>query len=112
MKRLGNPPILLLAIGVGLVKSQTFTMAGTRSDKLVRESQLYQDLDLNHRDAMYRAMTFIARRGGPPPPGDKKDVLTAHRARARAWLLAQEEPGDLLAIYESFRRSWNPVFLD
>lgn len=87
-------------------------MSETQSDVFIRESRLYQDLSLNHRDAMYRAMTFIARRGGPSLPGDAKDVLTAHRERARDWLLAQEEPNDLFAAYERFLQSWNPVFLD
>jgi hypothetical protein len=87
-------------------------MNGIESAKLIRDSRLYQDLDLNHRDSMYRAMTFIAQQGGPPPPGDRKDDLTAHRERARDWLLAQEEPGDLLATYERFRRAWSPVFLE
>jgi hypothetical protein len=86
-------------------------MSETQSGMLVRESRLYQDLYLNHRDAMYRAMTFIARRGGPPLPGDAKEVLTAHRERARDWLLAQEELTYFLAAYERFLQSWNPVFL-
>ena len=79
---------------------------------LVRESRLYQDIYLDHRDAMYRAMTFIARRGGPRLPGDAKKVLFAHRERARDWLLAQEEPGDLLTAYERFLERWGPVFQD
>ena len=87
-------------------------MSETRSDKLVRESRLYQDVNIDHRDAMYRAMTFIARRGGPLLPGDAKEVLIAHRERARNWLLAQEEPGDLLTAYECFLERWSPVFLD
>ena len=87
-------------------------MNGMVSSKLIRESWLYQDLDLDHRDSMYRAMTFIAQRGGPPPAGNTKEALIAHREQARDWLLAQKEPGDLLAAYERFRRVWSPVFLD
>lgn len=78
----------------------------------IRESRLYQDVHLDHRDAMYRAMTFIARQGGPPLPGDTKEVLAAHREHARDWLLAQEDPGDLLSSYERFVQIWSPVFLD
>lgn len=78
----------------------------------IPESRLYQDLDLDHHDAMYRAMTFIARRGGPRPPGDTREALAAHRALARDWLLAQEEPGDLLADYDRFVQLWSPVFPD
>lgn len=51
---------------------------------LVRECRLYQDVYLDHRDAMYRAMTFIARRGGSRLPGDAKEVLIAHRDRVDA----------------------------
>lgn len=87
-------------------------MSETRSDSLVPESRLYQDVYLDHRDAMYRATTFIARQGGPSLPGDAMEVLIAHRERARDWLLAQEEPKDLLASYESFLKTWSPVFPD
>lgn len=69
---------------------------------LVRECRLYQDVYLDHRDAMYRAMTFIARRGGPRLPGDAKEVLIADRDRAPDWMLAQEEPGDLFTAYKCF----------
>ncbi|MCI0535976.1 MAG: hypothetical protein L0Z50_12190 [Verrucomicrobiales bacterium] len=78
----------------------------------VRESRLYQDLDLDHRDAMYRAMTFVARHGGPPLPGDTKELLQAHRDEAKNWLLAQERVGVLLAAYEHFVQHWDPVFLE
>jgi hypothetical protein len=90
----------------------SFAMNGIESAKLIRDSRLYQDLDLNHRDSMYRAMSFIAQQGGPRPPGNQKEALIGHRERARDWLLAQKEPGDLLAAYERFRRTWSPVFLD
>jgi len=75
-------------------------------------SPLYQDLHRDHRDAMYRAMAFIAGQGGPPPPGDAKEILVAHRERAREWLLAQADPVDLNARYERFRIGWSPVFAD
>jgi hypothetical protein len=61
---------------------------------------------------MYRAMTFIARQGGPDVPGDTQEVLAAHRLQALAWLLAQGEPGDLLAAYDRFLQQWSPVFPD
>ncbi len=78
----------------------------------IRESRLYKDLYLDHRDGMYRAMTFIAREGGPPLPGDAKEVLIAHRDRACDWLLAHGGGGDLLAAYERFLQHWNPVFVE
>jgi hypothetical protein len=78
----------------------------------VKGSRLYQDLYLDHRDAMYRAMVFIAKQGGPALPGDAKEVLIAHRETARDWLLAQREQGDLLAAYARFLRLWSPVFPD
>ena len=87
-------------------------MSETRADAAVRESRLYRDVHLDHRDAMYRAMTFIARRGGPSLPGDSKQALIAHRERARDWLLAEEEPSDLVAGYEHFLERWSPVFRD
>lgn len=87
-------------------------MSAPESATTIRESRLYRDLHLDHRDAMYRAMTFIARNGGPPVPGDAKEALAAHRERARDWLLAREAPGDLLADYESFVQTWSPVFPD
>jgi hypothetical protein len=81
-----------------------------QADTLVRQSRLYGDLHRDHRDAMYRAMTFIERQGGPPLAGDTTEVLVAHRERALTWLLLQPEPGDLLAAYESFAERWSPVF--
>lgn len=87
-------------------------MSETNSGTTIRESWLYRDLHLDHRDAMYRAMTFIARQGGPLVPGDAKETLAAHREQARDWLLAQEDPGDLLVAYERFVQSWSPVFSD
>lgn len=87
-------------------------MSTTPSDMLIRGSRLYQDLSLDHHDALYRAMTFIARRGGPTLPGDTMAVLTAHREPAQAWLLAQKEPGEILLAYERFLQRWSPVFVD
>lgn len=76
----------------------------------LESSRLYQDLHLDHRDAMYRAMTFIERQGGPPLPGDRLEMLTAQRAVALDWLRAQRPAGELLAAYERFVRLWSPVF--
>jgi hypothetical protein len=84
----------------------------TRSDVLVRQSRLYQDVNLDHRDAMYRAMTFIERRGGPKLPDHTKEDLIAHREQARDWLLGQLQPGDLLTAYDLFVERWSPVFPD
>jgi hypothetical protein len=79
-------------------------------DKYIRESRLYQDLYLNHRDAMYRAITFIANNGGPGYSGDTKAELIAHRDQAHAWLIAQENLDELFAAYASFVARWSPVF--
>jgi hypothetical protein len=89
-------------------RAVTVTTADRRA---IRESSLYRDLELDHRDAMVRAATFIARHGGPPVPGDTMDALRAHREPAKAWLLAQEGPGPLLADYDRFLEHWSPVFL-
>lgn len=80
------------------------------SGSLVRESMLFQDLYHNHRDQMYRAMAFIAQRGGPPPPGDTVVVLTVHRVRSKNWLYSQKNPSEHLDAYEQFVHSWRPIF--
>lgn len=87
-------------------------MSATRSEMLLRDSRLRRDLYLDHRDAMYRAMTFIARRGGPHLPGQTKEDLVTHRQEACDWLLAQEDPGELLDEYDHFWQSWSPIFPD
>lgn len=80
--------------------------------RLILKSKLYKDLYLNHRDTMYRAMTFIAQNGGPPPSANIEEALVAHRESARDWLLVQKAPSDLLVAYKHFLQSWSPVFLD
>ena len=78
----------------------------------IEESRLFQDLYLDHRDAMYRAMSFIERHGGPAVTGDTKEILVAHRGRARDWLCAHTDTGNLSKAYERFLENWSPVFRD
>lgn len=74
--------------------------------------RLYEDLYLEHRDAMYRALTFIERRGGPALTGDTREILVNSRDRSREWLDAQSDRADLLKAYDQFVATWSPVFLD
>jgi hypothetical protein len=76
------------------------------------QSRLYKDLYLDHRDAMYRALTFIERQGGPAVSGDTKEALMSQRDLARDWLFAQTAPQRLLREYEQFAKNWSPVFPD
>ncbi len=87
-------------------------MSTNRLENLIRNSRLYQDLWLDHRDAMYRAMTFIAQRGGPATEDNTKQSLIMHRSKALNWLLAQKDLDCLLAAYEDYLRLWSPVFID
>lgn len=87
-------------------------MTQEQFDMSIEGSRLYKDLHLDHRDAMYRAMVFIARQGGPPLSGDAREALVAHRGRARDWLSAQGNHRDLFADYERFLQAWNPIFRD
>ena len=112
MKHYPSAAILAFVECLGLATIWSCYMSKTRYDRLIQKSRLYQDLYLDHRDTMYRAMTFIARNGGPLPAGDTKEVLAEHRERDRDWLLVQEKPGDFLAAYEHFLQSWSPVFKD
>ena len=75
-------------------------------------SRLHEDLYLEHRDAMYRALTFIERRGGPALTGDTMEILVNSRDRSREWLDAQNDRADLLKAYDQFVETWSPVFLD
>lgn len=76
------------------------------------KSRLHEDLYLDHRDAMYRALSFIERRGGPALTGDTREILVNSRDRAREWLEAQSDSAGLSKAYEQFVETWSPVFHD
>lgn len=67
-----------------------------------------------NRDAMYRAMSYIARSGGPKIAGpvDDRANLKAQRGAMTAWLQAQRDIQRLTQDYEKYRERWSPVFKD
>lgn len=78
------------------------------------ETALQNDLNSDSPDAAYRAMSFIARRGGPQIAGPADDVanLMAHRADMRAWLQSRPELTTLENDYLEYREHWSPLFQD
>jgi hypothetical protein len=78
----------------------------------IAESRLNTDIHSDHRDAMYRAFSFIERHGGPSLPGDTSESLMAHRKAAVDWLFAQKKVRDLVRSYDVFVENWGPVFPD
>jgi len=81
---------------------------------VLESCSLYQDLMSEARDPMYRAMSYIARQGGPKilGPADELANLKAHRAAMAAWLQAQEDVQRLAEDYAQYRVRWSPVFRD
>jgi hypothetical protein len=73
-------------------------------------SRLAHDLHLNHRDSLYRALTFLARHGGLPVAGDTLEELAAQRQGALDWLDRRNDVASLVTAYEAFTRNWSPVF--
>jgi len=80
----------------------------------VHDSVLYRDLTWDSRDSMYRAMTYIARCGGPSiigPPDDLANLL-ASRGLMVEWLLRQQDKDKIVEEYVKYHKQWSPVFLD
>ena len=77
-------------------------------------SQLQQDLTAGTRDATYRAMSFIARRGGPHIKGVAGNLadLDGQRVDMLAWLKAQPRLPALAADYLCHCEQWSPIFRD
>jgi hypothetical protein len=73
---------------------------------------LQQDLDGGGRDATYRAMSFIARSGGPRISAAAGEFaeLNAQRADMLAWLKAQPGLVVLAADYVRYCEQWSPIF--
>lgn len=63
---------------------------------------------------MYRAMSYIARQGGPKIVGPADDLtnLKAHRGTMLAWLQTQHDPQRLAEDYVQYRKRWSPFFKD
>lgn len=77
-------------------------------------SRLHQDLTGAGRDAAYRAMSFIARQGGPRIEDAASDPanLDAQRAGMLAWLQAQPNLAALANDYLRHCEHWSPIFRD
>lgn len=81
-------------------------------DKMIKKTRLYQDMYQGSRDAIYRAASFIAKEGGPPPDETTQKALAAHRTRAAKWLKSQSDIEALDMRYIEFTERWSPVFPD
>ena len=77
-------------------------------------SRLHRDLTGVGRDATYRAMSFIARQGGPRIEGVASDPanLDSQRAGMLAWLQAQPNHAALANNYLRYCEQWSPIFRD
>lgn len=77
-------------------------------------SRLERDLAAGSRDALYRAMSYAVRHGGPPIAGaaDDRANLEAQRAGVLSWLRAQADPATLVREYEEYCERWSPAFKD
>ena len=81
---------------------------------IIRNSSLYEDLNSDSRDAMYRAMTYIGRADGPSIDGPPDDLenLQANRQPMIEWLLNLQDPKETLDGYIEFKELWSPIFPD
>ena len=84
------------------------------SHEPIRASRLYQDLHADSRDCMYRAITYIARCGGPTILGspDERENLLASRGPILEWLLGRPDQNTILEAYAEYLERWSPVFPD
>jgi hypothetical protein len=80
----------------------------------IHNSNLYKDLISDLRDAMYCAMTYITRCGGPSIAGPADDLvnLQANRETMLEWLLAQRGKDKIVEEYAEYKERWSPVFMD
>lgn len=76
-------------------------------------NRLQHDLAQGGRDAVYRAMSFVAREEGPAfPTVPHQGGDTALRQDMLDWLVTHPAAVDIAASYERFCRDWSPVFQD
>ena len=75
---------------------------------------LLEELQSNSHDAMYRAMSYIRRCGGPSITGSPDDVanLIASRTTILAWLAERHDKEKITDGYSSFKSIWSPVYSD
>lgn len=78
----------------------------------LRQTELYHDLMTDAHDPLYRAISYLQRRGGPliEGPSDRLAPLQANRSKMLAWLEAQKERERIAAEYIDFKRNWSPIF--
>lgn len=75
---------------------------------------LAEDLASPRRDALYRAMDYLAARGGPRIAGDPADLanLQAQREAMRRWWLGAPQAAALAQDYPTHCARWSPRFAD
>lgn len=75
-------------------------------------SRIVRDLAGDAHDARYRAMSYLAARGGPAIDGRMDDAanLRAQAQRTLAWLQGDAQQEALIASYGTFCDRWSPVF--
>lgn len=77
-------------------------------------TQLADDLASTRRDALYRALDYLAARGGPALTGDPAELanLQAQREPMRRWWLAAPQADALAQDYPTHCARWSPRFAD
>lgn len=78
----------------------------------VSQGGLYEELQAQSHDAMYRAMSYLTRCGGPSIKGSPDDVanLIASRRPMLAWLGQRHDKDKIVEGYAEFRRTWSPIY--
>lgn len=79
-----------------------------------KHSSLYGDLSSDSHDSLYRAISYIQRRGGPDLMGSSDDMtdLRSNRMRYLEWLSGRRDADKIIEEYEEFRRRWSPLYPD
>ncbi|MGH7230237.1 MAG: hypothetical protein ACREJU_02630 [Nitrospiraceae bacterium] len=77
-------------------------------------SSLYRDLMAEAHDSMYRAMTYLAQRGGPSIVGSAEDpaCLRTNQPAMVGWLSDHPDKQTLIDGYALYRKQWSPIFRD
>lgn len=82
------------------------------ADAALLHSALARDLAGDAHDALYRAASYLAARGGPALQGRPERLadLQAQRGALRSWWLASPQAEALAQDYAAFRQHWSPHF--
>ena len=102
----------LLAVFWLLCLLWTFSCSDQISNMNLKESLLFRDLNSEHRDAIYCAMSFLAENNGPALKGNEKELMQQQKSAYLQWLEAAPRLDSLLEAYEDVHRNWSPVFLE